>query len=52
MSPVKLSLEDVEAVQRLRQLYPPHILASLFDDGSSSLLTRQFKITMDSQLWY
>ena len=40
MNPLHLSREDVEAVQRLRQLYPPHVLASLFDEGNPSLLTR------------
>ena len=42
MSPLSLTREDVEAVQRLRQLYPPHLLASLFDDGNTSLLSREF----------
>ncbi|KIW07419.1 uncharacterized protein PV09_02260 [Verruconis gallopava] len=39
MNSTGLSREDVETVQRLRQLYPPHILASLFDEGNSALLT-------------
>ena len=41
MGPLGLSREDVEAVQRLRQLYPSHVLASLFDEGNTSLLSRK-----------
>lgn len=41
MSSMGLSREDIDTVQRLRQLYPPHILASLFDEGSTSLLSRK-----------